>query len=39
MHIDQHKQHGGNGFTEREVEAVNLAVRLMIAEGVLEQDN
>lgn len=39
MSIDLHEQHGDDGFTVREVEAVNLAVQLMIAEGVLEQDN
>jgi hypothetical protein len=39
MSIDLHEQHGDDGFSEREVEAVNLAVQLMIAEGVLEQDN
>jgi hypothetical protein len=38
MSIDLHEQHGDDGFTEREVEAVNLAVQLMIAEGILEQD-
>jgi hypothetical protein len=39
MSIDLHEQHGDDGFTEREIEAVNLAAQLMIAEGVLEQDN
>lgn len=38
MSIELHEQNGDDGFTEREVEAVNLAVQLMIAEGVLEQD-
>ena len=38
MTIDPLEQHGNDEFTEREVEAVNLAVQLMIAEGVLEQD-
>lgn len=36
--IDLHEQHGDAAFTEREVEAVDLAVELMIAEGVLERD-
>lgn len=39
MSIDLHERHGDDGFSEREVEAVNLAVQLMIAEGVLEEDN
>jgi len=39
MSIDLHEQHGEDGFTEREVEAVNLAVQLMIVEGVVEQDS
>ncbi len=39
MSIDLHERHGDDGFSEREVETVNLAVQLMIAEGVLEQDN
>lgn len=39
MSIDMNEQHGDDGLSEREVEAVNLAVQLMIAEGVLEQDN
>lgn len=39
MSTDLHEQHGGDGFTKREVEAVNLAVRLMISEGILDQDN
>ena len=38
MSIDLHEQHG-DVFSEREVEAVNLAMQLMITEGVLEQDN
>jgi len=36
---DVHEQHGDDGFTERESEAVNLAVDLMIAEGLIELDN
>jgi hypothetical protein len=36
--IDLNEQHGGDGFTKHEVEAVNLAVKLMIAEGILERD-
>ena len=39
LSADVHKQHGDDGFTERESEAVNLAVKLMIAEGMLEPDN
>ncbi|MEO7863799.1 MAG: hypothetical protein ABIU05_25885 [Nitrospirales bacterium] len=39
MNIGQDKQHGDDGCTEREVEAVNLAVQLMITEGVLEPYN
>ncbi len=39
LSADVHKQHGDDGFTERESEAVNLAVELMIAEGMLELDN
>jgi len=39
MRIDQRKKYGDDEFTEREVEAVNLAVQLMITEGVLELDN
>jgi hypothetical protein len=31
------EQHGDDGFTQRECEAVNLAVQVMMAEGVLEQ--
>lgn len=36
MSIDLHEQPSDNGFTERDVEAVKLAVKLMIAEGVVE---
>ncbi|HYM88148.1 MAG TPA: hypothetical protein VES92_03445, partial [Nitrospiraceae bacterium] len=39
MSIDLREQHGDDGFTQREGEAVNLAVQLMITEGMLEQDN
>ena len=39
MSIDLHDQHGDNGFTEREVEAIDLAVQLMVAEGILVQDS
>ena len=38
MSIDLHEQNGDEGFTQRDVEAVNLAVQLMVAQGVLEQD-
>lgn len=37
MSTDLREQHGGDGFTQRESEAVNLAVQLMITEGMLEQ--
>lgn len=36
---DLHERHGDDGFTKRESEAVNLAVQLMIAEGILEPDS
>jgi hypothetical protein len=36
MSIDLHQQHGDDGFTERELEALNLAVQLMMTEGVLK---
>lgn len=39
MSIDLTEKHGDDVFTKREVEAVDLAVQLMIAEGVLEQNN
>lgn len=38
LSIDFHHQHGQDGFTEREIEVVDLAVKLMTAEGVLEQN-
>lgn len=38
LSIDLHEQHGDDAFTEREAEAIDVAVRLMIAEGVLEHD-
>jgi len=38
MNIDLHEQHGGDGFTPRECEAVNLAVQVMVAERMLVQD-
>jgi hypothetical protein len=39
MNIDLRERYGDDGFTEREVEAVNLAVQLMITEGMLVQNN
>lgn len=39
MSTDLREQHGDDGLTQREGEAVNLAVQLMITEGVLEQDS
>ncbi|MCG3776979.1 MAG: hypothetical protein JW395_3853 [Nitrospira sp.] len=39
MSINLHERYGDDGFTEREAEAVNLAVQLMITEGMLEQNN
>lgn len=38
MSIELLEQHNDYGCTEREVEAVNLAVQLMITEGVLQQE-
>lgn len=37
LSIDLREQHGDDGFTQRECEAVNLAVQVMMAEGLLEQ--
>lgn len=39
MSINLRERYGDDGFTEREAEAVNLAVQLMITEGMLEQNN
>lgn len=39
MSIDLREQHGDDGFTQHEGEAVKLAVQLMITEGMLEQGN
>lgn len=39
MSIDLRERYGDDGFTQRECEAVNLAVQVMINEGMLEQDN
>lgn len=39
MSIDLREQHGDDGFTQREGEAVNLAVQVMLTEGMLEQGN
>lgn len=37
MSIDLREWHGDDGFTQRECEAVDLAIQVMMAEGVLEQ--
>lgn len=37
LSIDLREQHGDDGLTQRECEAVNLAVQVMMAEGLLEQ--
>lgn len=39
MSIDLRERYGDDGFTQREGEAVNLAVEVMINEGMLEEDN
>lgn len=39
MSIDLRERYGDDGFTQRECEAVNLAVQVMLNEGMLEQDN
>jgi hypothetical protein len=39
LSTDLHEQHGDDGFTERESEALNIAVQLMVGEGMLEPDN
>lgn len=36
MNLDLYERHGDGVFTEREVQAVDLAMQLMVAEGVLE---
>ena len=36
LSIDIREQHGDNSFTEHEAEALNCAVQIMIAEGILE---
>ena len=38
MSIEPLKQHNYYGCTEREVEAINLAVQLMITERLLQQE-
>ena len=38
MSIELLEQHNDYGCTEREVEAVNLAVQLIITEGMLQQE-
>lgn len=36
LNLDLHERHNDDRFTEREVEAVNLALKLMRAEGMIE---
>lgn len=39
LSIDFHEKHGDDGFTEREAEALNLALQLMTAEEILKPDD
>lgn len=39
LNVDLDEQHNADGFTEREVEAVNLALHLMRVEGMIASDD